>query len=59
MGRSLDPNVKPDTPRRDAYIPVMGFVGRLEYVVSKKKSGANIAGDGPENQAIRFKIVQP
>src|SRR5207245_1719334 len=59
MGRSLDPNVKPDTPRRDAYIPVMGFVGKSEYVISKLSSGATIAGDGPEDKAIRFKIVPP
>jgi hypothetical protein len=59
MGRSLDPNVKPDTPRRDAYIPVMGFVGKSEYVISKVLSGTTIAGDGPEDKAIRFKIVPP
>jgi hypothetical protein len=57
MGRSLDPNVKPDTPRRDAYIPIMGFVGKSEYVISKLLSGTTIAGDGPEDKAIRFKIV--
>lgn len=59
MGRSLDPNVKPDTLRRDAYIPVMGFVGKSEYVVSKITSGTTIAGDGPEDKAIRFRIVLP
>lgn len=59
MGRSRDPNVKPDTPRRDAYIPVMGFFGKSEYIITKLSSGTTIAVSGPEDKAIRFNIVRP
>ena len=51
--------MKPNTPRRDAYVPIMGFVGTSDYVSSKVTSGTTIAGDGPEDKAIRFSIARP
>lgn len=47
-------------PRGERLVPVLGFVGKSEYVVSKTSSGTIICGNGNDvKKAIRYKVVPP
>jgi hypothetical protein len=57
MGRTNDPAVKPDARRRDLYVPVIGLVGRGDYL-TWTRGGTNIVRVGSLDKAVRVEIVQ-
>jgi len=55
MGRTNDPAVPATAPRRDLYVPVIGFVGRGTYM-TYTRGGTNLVFTGPLDKAVRVQI---
>jgi len=62
MGRTNDPHVKADAPRRERYVPVLGFINSpgnipLNTYLTWTRGGNNVVFGGPLEKAVRVDIV--